>query len=230
MAFLPLWGPLLLSLSASSSAIEFSWAPKVFKGLQWTMTSPAPKGLFTLICLTLSEARSYSSELKAFAGSPLHSYEALSGCPFSLHYWALSALRVSWTHRPWVCLSFLLQLWRHKMQVLHGLSHGPSTVAGDAGLHSSTVQGLCHVRRHTLICLDCCSSHSCLLEPTLSSRSHKSHLPWGSLQLVFPSSAGHRPSQRYLLLKLTIHSLYLIIQQNLSSTWVVLGRVEPYFG
>lgn len=72
----------------------------------------------------------------------------------------------------------------------------PSTVARGGGncLNSSTIQGLCYVRGHTLICLGCCSSRGCLLEPTLSSRSYKSHLPWGSLQLVFPSSAGHRPS------------------------------------
>lgn len=194
------------------------------------MTSPTPKGLLTLICLTMSKAGSFSSQLRAYAGSPLHSYEALSGHSLLPPLLGLSALRVSLARRPWVCLSFLLQLWRHMVQALHGCSHGPSTVTGDGGLNFSTVQGLCYVRGHTLICLGCCSSRSCLLEPTLSSRSHKSHLPWGSLQLVFPSSAGHRPSQRYLLLKLTIHSLYLIIQQNLSSTWVVLGRVEPYFG
>lgn len=174
------------------------------------MTSPTPKGLFTFICQTPSEAGSFSSELNTYAGSPLHSYEALSGRSLSSP-----------------SIIGLCQLSGCLWHTGHGSVFSfPAVKTHGVGSPWSQSWAL----RYGWIYLDCCSSCNCLLEPTVSPRSHKSHLPWGSLQLVFPSSAGHRPSPQYLLLKLTIHSLYLIIQQNLSSTWVVLGRVEAYFG
>lgn len=184
------------------------------------MTSPTPEGLFTLICQTPSEAGSFSSQLKAYTGSPVHSYEALSGRSLlppllgfvssqgvsgaqamSLSVFSCPAVKTHVAGSPW-SLSWALHCGWGWWELLEFFNHTRSLLCLWA-----------HIDLPRLLLLP-----SCLLEPTLSSRSYKSHLPWGSLQLVFPSSAGHRPSQRYLLLKLTIHSLYLIIQQNLSST------------
>lgn len=111
---------------------------------------------------------------------------------FSLHCWASSALREFLAHRPWVCLFSLLQLWRHMLQDLHGRCHGPSTVAGDGGncLNSLTIQGLCYVCGHTLICLGCCSSLAAFLS-LLCLQGHTNLTSLGeACSLCFPAVLG----------------------------------------
>lgn len=126
-----------------------------FSCVQWSDSS-SPKGIFTLICQTLSKASSFSSHLKAYAGSPLLSLVSL----LSLHYCVLSALRSLhlFQGRLWhmaTRLSFPFHC-EDIVQYLHGCSHDPSIVAMDdkTCLNSSNIQGLSYVCGHTLIWLD----------------------------------------------------------------------------
>lgn len=72
-------GPSPLPLSASSSAIKFSWTPKVLPSVNNDFSYPQ-RSLHTHLSNTeWSRFSSFSSQLKAYAGSPLYSYEVLSG-------------------------------------------------------------------------------------------------------------------------------------------------------